>query len=247
MTRFDFIVCYPWLQNGKWGEELKYSIRSLEKYLEGRYRIWMFINLGHPIPHWIKGVEVHNENWQREKAKGCKQINKARQLYVANRTRLPFVWMNDDIYLLKPSTLLDLKQNYVTSLNEIDKWDKNRRRSWYFTLELTDRLLKRKGIQTSYCADTHCPYVYEPSLYRNMIDVAGYAQQFASQTFYYNLYLDGTPPMVDHEVKAGFYGPAKPFEIRDSHRYFNHNDAALVPEMIDFLKARFPDQSRFEK
>ncbi len=86
-------IMYPLVVQSDY-TELKYSLRSIEKYLPGPE----VIIVGSYLPDWIRGV-----TWIRlNDIPGRKQLSIRKKIVAALEYTPDIFFMNDDIYLLKP-------------------------------------------------------------------------------------------------------------------------------------------------
>ena len=86
-------IIYPYI-NSLWHDDLKYSIRSIEKYFKDPYELWIMGDKPKWMNNNIHHIPYYNKNF--------KQVNKCRLFDLSQM--LPededIIWMNDDIYLL---------------------------------------------------------------------------------------------------------------------------------------------------
>ena len=89
------IVCYPLTTQLDY-TELRYSLRSIEKYLQDVEEV---IIVGDNLPDWINNVT----QIILPDIKGKKQLSIRRKILAALNYTDEILFMNDDVYFLKPS------------------------------------------------------------------------------------------------------------------------------------------------
>ncbi len=76
--------------------ELKYSLRSIEKYLKPPFEV---VIVGDILPDWINNVtQIHLPD-----VKGRKQLSIRRKILAALEYAEEILFLNDDVFLLQPS------------------------------------------------------------------------------------------------------------------------------------------------
>jgi hypothetical protein len=151
--RHERAIVYPWNhRQAKW-EELRYSLRSVERFFEDK-NCPIYI-LGTERPGWLLFDEHrvrYINRWSYEEA-----LNDGVQL--AEKV----LWMNDDILLLRPTTWDDCAVPYY--LGTLDQgWVDTaapKDNPWRKGVVRVMKQLREMGMTELRIYSTHMPYVYE--------------------------------------------------------------------------------------
>lgn len=224
-------IIYPVIES-EW-EELKFSLRSLDKHLKTDYRVILYATY---IPEWITNVDIiftpraHSPNFPHT------QYNQGLIFQRIIKSAIKeFVFFNDDIYLLEDQTNLD-NVYHVAHDQPKENLSKNR---WNQRLWCTRDSLTKQGLpNVNY--ETHLPYTIETSKLATLDKVLTGEHLLA--TSYYNKYYPGETTNCN-TVKSGLYRKQSKYVKR---RWFNHSDEGLDTAK-EILPKLFPNKSRFEK
>lgn len=121
--------------------ELKYSLRSIEKYLKKPYEV---IIVGNVIPDWINNVT----QIELPDVRGRKQWSIRRKILAALEYTKEMLFMNDDVYLLQPAKTFPYYYN-----GTLKNYSESGSKSLY------DQLLKMGKPVKNY--DGHYPLIYD--------------------------------------------------------------------------------------
>jgi len=237
MTRMDVVYI---LGNGsKHGDiELRYSLRSLEKYVPFRK---VFI-VGER-PDFLNGKAVHIPN-------SPGHSNKARNimenvLAACNHPDLSddFLFVNDDYFFTGPLDPETYPFYYKCDLKQTAKIQHNDYRKHVVP---TIRALEEYDLLTLNF-DTHFPIRYNKDLMRQVIPLYNWERPhgFVLKSLYCNTI--GVPGQFRLDCK--FYKPAKPDfwkQVATEQEVFSIADACLNNYLKAYLKEAHPDKSRFE-
>ena len=240
------VICYPLKPKGgsKWdNNELRLSLRSLEKHFKGEYDD--VVILGARMPDW-----VNEENVRFKLAPRYVQA-----LHEAVDVAGPggdILWMNDDILFLKDTTWEDMvrpvrrQKAGQMSLDAAKRWAQSdngwQRRLGKIMIELHNRGL------TTWKFSTHTPYWYESDRLKVCLDqFAALGYKVAIENAYYNIYAEefGSAHVGDKfrtERKEARFPMARYPEVR-----FINLTPNVGAWMRGFLLATYPLPSRFEK
>ena len=147
-------------------EELRYSLRSLEKNMPAG-DVWL---VGYR-PEWYVGNFIQVENIS-DTDKFINIKNCIKEILNNNLIKEDFVLMNDDFFALKEINSI---KNFDGGLLEdkIIEYKKLGRSSRYIKLlELTLKQLKQNGIDDPLDYDIHVPMLIKKSLLKKVIDLA---------------------------------------------------------------------------
>lgn len=121
--------------------ELKYSLRSIEKYLKPPYEV---VIVGDHVPEWLTNVT----NIQLPDVKGKKQWSIRRKILAALEYAKEILFLNDDVYLLKPAETFPYY--YSGTLKNYSESGSN---------QLYDQLLQKDKPVKNF--DGHYPLIYD--------------------------------------------------------------------------------------
>lgn len=225
-------IVYTLAQNYT-GEELKYSLRSLENIPHER----VFFVGG--CPKWAKDI-IHIPTNQT----GTKYKNTTYNLKTVcqdERISDDFIFMNDDFFILENTTLEDLNAYDGTVQSNIDRLNKKGGSAYCSGAEDTQKLIKSLGINTPLSYELHIPFIFNKHKFLEMLDIKGALDIpcLHKRTLYGNLYLKGGKDMRDVKIfpYSGFCGKTGQF-LSCSNDGF--------PCVAEFLKKKFPTKSIYE-
>lgn len=215
-------------------EELRYSLRSLEKNLpEGS--VWLVGGK----PDWYRGNYIPVESTGRKQENA---INNLRTITESDKISEKFVLMNDDFFVVKPVT--DIKTYHGGNLMDRIKLRREiTPRSKYPELLLKAyRALQRRGIQDILDYDLHVPMIMTKSGLKQALNMG---TQWRST--YGNLHNVGGTQIEDVKV----YNTATLVEISYDidnlkYEYLSTDDSSFLFVWEKILKDMFPDPSSYE-
>jgi len=245
-------IVYP-LVESEWGEEIKYSLRSLDKFIQIEFRVIIY---GTYKPDWLDTSKVDFILMPKfiPIVKGTStQFNQGLiyQMLIARTDIDDFIFFNDDIYLLQP--IFNFNRVYMldSKFNSAPPKSKN---TWHKLLYNTRKDLAYRKC-TTFNFETHLPYLINCQKLSKLKSVLKGEKLLA--TTYFNIYDVGAKPLVS-TVKIGCYGPVNAkilgenlFEMNKSKfenanfKFFNHNNGGL-PLAKFVLPKLFPNPSKFE-
>lgn len=143
---------YPYWHGGAQGDELRWSMRSVEKFYVGKAT---FLLIGDK-PDWYTGPYLPQARAQKHTPnRGFRDmLAKVRTMAHHEATASQFVWMMDDIYFLNPVDLDALETPRA------DRWRPHDGNSWSRRKSNTMRVLAERGY-TNHDYATHLPHVVE--------------------------------------------------------------------------------------
>jgi hypothetical protein len=248
-------VYYPYLHNESKWNELKYSLRSIDKHLKEDYRV---VIVG-DCPDWVKNVThiPHTRNHHIEETSTFDAVSKL-ILYLNHESSSEyFIRMYDDIYLLQDVTISDI--DVIRAMYDINGFPADGKSVWFEQLKRTMLILKKNGL-TTWNTETHMPEYFKKNNMLSIIDVfKPLENRLLTSTLYFNVlysYL-GLEPIIEKRTHgAKFYGDkrewnyppeADPAECCVGKLFLNHNNAGLTDKLKAFIEHKFPEKSRFEK
>lgn len=244
-------IYYPYVHELAKGEELRYSLRSLEKYADFDYQVWI---VGNPPP-WVCNVNVipHTRNEDVHGTATYDAIEKLK-LFLAASESDHFIRMYDDIYFLQHMTLEDMKVFYT--IGDYTGRDPDMQNNWGRQLKRTLEILREKKLG-QHNTESHLPEYFSRLKMNSILTwFEPEKERLLTSTLYSNFWKLELQPVLGMKIKAGFYGDTihsynitDPHQIREicaSHRFLNHNDAGYTKTLQQVIRELFPDKSKFE-
>lgn len=247
-------IIYPNVEKFVQWEELKYSLRSLERNLvDVKFRVWIVGEL----PAWINEEEVRFIPVEySEKTPRIDILHKHQAVINHPEIGEEYIWMNDDIYLVNKVMYADLCLPVVVNDIEANKqlFDKNT--AWGCDNLRTLNLLKQEGLLSwNYAA--HIPHRFEKRKVRTLIEKYNMLDDpIVLEQIYYNYWFSDFIPYwdtLDLKNNQGFCVNRQFPNMRNlraqlkSKKYMNNGEAGMTDDFKEVLKELFPDSSRFEK
>ena len=234
-------IIYPYRkEKAKW-DEIVYSVRSVQRYFVDPHQIYI---VGPEDPELPGTQFIYYEDWDNltteENLGGKLELC---CMAVEDGSFGPgvkgFVWINDDVYLLKPTRLFDI-MNLSPICNMIDYKTRGNNR-WQRLLWHSFDLLQHHGINPVFNFSTHTPYYYDASsLLKLSKSYPFFDGACLVGTIYHNIHRPCPPADVrylSNMEKAGFYTPTQAKTIHQIKarisgcRYLNHDDDGLTPAL----------------
>jgi hypothetical protein len=228
-------IVYPWLSTKAAWEELRFSLRSIEKHFIDR-DCPIYI-LGDAPPPWLEPagrVKFLPMDYSRSRTRGLHQAF-ATGLQIAERV----LWMNDDIYLLKDAGWSD----FETALTEgvlnakVPKLLKSSN-AWQRWLGECVLDLRQRGVETVHRFATHTPYLFERD--KSLEILRGFHLPYKGGwvTRYHAWHKTAHEPC----------GRLKTNTLPAPHaRFLNHNDKSLTPALRLAIAATFAEAAPWER
>jgi len=235
-------VVYPYIHSKDFGHELKCSIRSVQKYADFDFDIWV---IGEK-PAWYKGNHIpfpKNES---------RVFDIARKLKIILETSAisdDFVYMYDDVYFLQKTSLKRLKTVIAKEPKGV-RIQGAASRGWKMLLESTYESLG--SIEKLWNYETHLPRLLNKERLRVIYE--SYNLRVSSllfNTLYFNEYFD-KPDIVlseKNDIKLGLYSPYNFERIKEMQKgkwYLNHDDNGYTQGCKKFITEINEKKSKFE-
>ena len=244
-------LVYPWIASMARGNELKFSLRSVDANFEKPVDVWIIGDR----PEWYVG------NWLPcpvYDARLClPRQDRAKKMLVAmadDRVAETFVWMMDDIYFIRPIALSDLRRQWTIGTMTPEKLaDWKPVREWTRQKKLTFEALYDNG-KTLYDFCTHLPHVYEKSKLRLLCNKYGLPDSpyvddllYENEFYPYNELPLNCQQILYRESRRPSAAILRQKMSQDGIRVFNHVDRAFSPDVEQVLTELFPKPSQWEK
>lgn len=220
------------------GEELKYSLRSLQNIPHDK----VFFVGG--CPKGYKNI-IHIPNEQT----GTKWENVPRNLIKAchdDRLSANFILMNDDFFILEPikTPTKELNLYNGTLQGQYNKLlERNGSQTNYMRgLDETKALIQKQGVADPLSYELHIPFIYNKKKFLKLFNLEGIEKLNCLQTrsLYGNLYLSGGNSQGDVKVfmRNGFVP-------RNTGKFISCDDAGFYI-LHHFLATKFPTKCDYE-
>ena len=253
LPRYDVVYL---MARSKWDQELKYSLRSLERYFRQLGKVWI---IGH-LPEFIDPTTVVHLPQTNFLQNGIFVESAAMRLLNEQLEGLTedFILAQDDNYLLRPATIEDFGPLLVEDLDCVQI---RGTKPWQLMLWRTYDLLKFLE-RTAFNYEAHTPIRFNRTKLRDIARIFIGTESAAKRRYhgvcirmaYWNILgVDSAAirPVADYRV--GFTQPShaatvEQIQSRLTDRLFLfHNDDGLTDAMKAVLAATYPQKSRFER
>ncbi len=241
----------------KWGDELKYSLRSFEKFFPQLGRVWIFGHLPDNIDP-AKVLHINEPEWVKPPV-----FVESAALQILNnkldRLSEDFILAQDDNYLLRPVTFEDFGPLNVQNLDEVQIRGS---KPWQLMLWRTFDLLKFMG-HSVYNYESHTPHRFNRSKLRMVSERFTRTEMAATHRYhglcirmaYWNILkeADRAPLRSASEHRVGFTQPGDSETVEQisaalqDRIFMFHDDNGLSDALKSVLETRFPNKSHFER
>lgn len=224
-------IAYAWRQDGATWHELRYSLRSLEKFLFTGENTPIYV-LGTMRPPWllpdsgrVKFIAAHS--YRQALVTG---------LQIAEEV----LWCNDDQVFLKPTTWDDVRQVYYLRdigddfLEKATPQNNHWRAGCLHVLKQIRRAYPKKKLRVF---STHLPYLFEREKSVDVFRRFGVFEKFPMELAYYHLFAKKPKLLGDVRATDENFGDAK---------FLNYTDATLTPALRAAIQKLLPDYASWE-
>jgi len=240
-------VVYPLSAESPWDDnELRYSIRSLQKHFRNLGKIFIigylpdFIepddyNIVH-IPFPDSYTENKDANLIAKLLRACQEESLTDE----------FLFMSDDQYMMQDVYAEHMVPFYSVKLAERRYRTNNK---WERRLQRTYQTLKARGIE-GYEYDTHAPVIMQKTLFMEVMLSYdwGATPGYCINSLYFSHVLSTHKQRNGEVVRVTNTKEDRAAlveRIADAY-YLNHNDIALRGAVKDIIEDKFPEPSPFE-
>jgi hypothetical protein len=218
---------WPYWHAGASGDELRWSIRSVEQHFEGA----TLCTIVGDRPPWWQGHVIDCPRIGPAPNRGFRDmLNKMRTIATHPEIRPEFVWMMDDVYFLKPVTLEELQQPRAYG------WREDASNSWQRRKSNTMRLLREAGLSNHDYA-THLPHHAEKQKLADLFERFDlHANTLLWEVLYGNVYRQH--PIRPEPFFCRLLHPVEMPELRQRARLasvLNHTANAWCPAIREYL------------
>lgn len=231
---------YPYWHRGASDDEIRWSVRSVERNFRGTARITIIGDrppwyTGHYIPQQRVGKHNANRSFRD-------MLTKVWTMATHPEIDQEFVWMMDDVYLIKPVTIEEL------SIPRAVRWHECESNSWQRRKKNTMRALSAVG-RTVHDYATHLPHVAEKEKLRILFDEFRLDQNTLLWEVLYGNTFRGPPqspfPFFRRIQKKIGIDDLK--QITELASVFNHTAVAWCQGVRQYLEDLFPEPARNEQ
>lgn len=246
-------IVYPNVAHLAQWEELKYSLRSVQKNLRDiKYRIFIVGDL----PEWASDQVNHIPCEYTGKTPRIDILHKHYAVRLCEEIDEEYIWMNDDIYFINPVSYPDLCLNVArNSLETAIKlmpshtvWGKNN--------AATHELLKHEKLSTWNYA-IHIPHRYEKEKVKLLVEKYNMMERaIVLEQIYYNYWYKEFRPYwasldLGNNISFAINRPnpnsaALKAQLRVK-KFMNNGESGMGPILKDTLQRLFPEPSSFER
>jgi hypothetical protein len=235
-------IVYPLGSGSRWqNNEIRYSLRSVEKHLKGFRNIYV---VGQQ-PVWLENViHIKTDDPLRHNADGNITLKILKACQDPNLSN-PFLFINDDHIFLKDIHVLDIKNYHKGDLSH--KSEKYFEGGLYVQrLKRTRDILRRHKLPTLHF-DCHTPILIDKEKYPEIMNRFEFRVDigYTMKSLYANsLHLKGLY-RPDFNLKWRFtYREIEKMTADKTIMAFN--DAGITGDLKKFLAETFPNSSKFE-
>jgi hypothetical protein len=173
-----FSVVWVYWAGGAEGEELRYSIRSADKFLPDAGEMCVCGD----VPEWFLGHDIHSprlHKWEAKQrfgsgrfSKWIDSVIKLQRIIDDSSVTDRFLWMYDDTFFLRPVSINWISQPKATGDLYAEDVEKAARRAWREVRRRSKVALQERGLPTRDYSH-HFPIVYDKDKLQRTIDTFG--------------------------------------------------------------------------
>jgi len=230
---------WPYWDGGANGDELRWSIRSVEQFFQGRAKITIIGDK----PSWYQGHIIRKKRVPASKINRAFRDMLSKVFYIASHAEIDSecVWMMDDVYFLKPFTLEDIKAPRA------EAWRRSMGNSWQKRKTASMEALASRGL-THHDYATHMPHWLEKAKLRTMFDDFNlHENTMLWEVLYGNLYRESPQRTRPFFVRLKNQAAQETYrQITQQATVMNHTDSAWCDGLRSFLAELLPNPSTTE-
>lgn len=230
---------WPYWHAGASGDELRFSIRSVEANFVGKAKITLIGDK----PPWYRGHHIPKKRVPSNKPNRSFRDMLSKVWFMATHAEVSetFVWMMDDVYLLRKLNLCDLKDPRA------ERFRKSKANKWQRIKRNTMQALADRGLpQHDYA--THLPHVAEKQKLFEMFNSFDlHTNTMLWEVLYGNSYRD--EPIRSRPFLCRIHKPSTQEQIEKRTRgacILNHCESVWNADMRQVLLSKYPEPSSVE-
>jgi hypothetical protein len=230
---------WPYWDGGANGDELRWSIRSVETFFQGRAKITLIGDK----PDWYHGHCIRKRRVPASKPNRAFRDMLSKVFFIASHAEIDSecVWMMDDVYFLKPFSLDDVK------IPRAEPWRPSTGNSWQRRKTASMAALAAVG-RTQHDYATHMPHWLEKAKLRHLFEEFNlHHNTMLWEVLYGNTYRE--TPQRTRPFFARFRNQAssEQYQSLTAHAtVMNHTASAWCDGLREFLSNRLPNPSTAE-
>jgi hypothetical protein len=229
---------WPYWHGGANGDEIRFSVRSVETFFQGPVKCTIVGDR----PPWYTGHVIPQARIPMTSNHGFRDML-AKMWTMATHPEIDsdFVWMMDDIYLLKPVTWDDLE------MARAYPWREDQSNSWQRRKSNTMRALRDRG-RPNHDYATHLPHTVEKAKLRQVYEDFDLHQNCMLWEVVYGNTFRGRP----YSVHPFFARIMQPMDVEQLQQVtagasvLNHLATGWTPAMRAFLQSLLPEPTQSE-
>ena len=244
-------VVIPYMERLAQGQgnekELKYAIRSFEKYCDFDFNIVLVGD----CPSWYKGDFIPTQAIRGMQFARCFDIaNKLNHICNSPIITDDFIYSYDDIYLINKCTIDDFKKIVALGIANRHSVSKDGSENYKRLFAQTIKDLDKDEL---YIYETHLPRILNKEKLSLIYRAYNLRQRpILFSTIYFNEFFDYPDEilMEKNTIKLGIYQQLPKSEIErqvKDYKFLNHTEKSYGIGMQNFLKEKYKNKSRFEK
>jgi len=243
---------YPFLQRAANWKEIIFSIRSIEKYYQGKFHIFIIGDLPPAINAnkitFIPSSCIANKDGSQP----IDIVKKLNKVIADKRINENFVWMNDDIYFMNPVFYEDIA--ILKAIENLDLIRKSVKTPYRDNLWNTYNVLKSNNCPV-WNYGTHLPFVYNKKNMKLLIEKFNLAKNpLLISSLYHNYFFQKAIPLLlnlpTDNIKVAVYRKDPDINMLKkflkTKKFFNHSQTGFSDAIKNILLVSFPDKSSFE-
>jgi len=237
----DLQFCWCYWDGGADGDELRFSIRSIEQFFQGVAKITIIGDR----PEWYQGHHIPKKRVPASRPQREYRDMLGKVWFIATHPEVDekSVWMMDDVYAIKPFTAEDLE------IPRAERWRPSRKNRWQRIKTNTMNALAREGF-TQHDYATHAPHVAEKGKLVEIFNRFDLHNNVMLWEVLYGNVFRGKPRSSRYmNWFARFYEQmtADQYRLRLTHStFFNHTSGAWCRGLFDYLSELLPNPSTAE-
>lgn len=227
-------IIIPYRSEALNGLELKYSLRSIQKYLTGYKTIYL---IGEKIPTWLINVEIINCHEQT--AKLSKNIyDKILKAFEFREVGDKVIQWQDDIFLTQPLNVTDIKYWHEGTLEEAIESNHG-----HYKQYIVDTAMRITGDAKYF--DIHTPIIYHKEIFHRLKKYDWIRKNLLIKSLYcHEAQVEGVE-MQDCKL----FQPIEKKDIQEKVKsmFFSTGPQGIDPAMVEVFEELYPEKSSFEK